>query len=395
MSTASPHPDRKPRHASTMDIDQAESGSSRLLLEKSLSDDPTVDGGFFYRALALNDITIGTCWVHQYRMLHREQSVEYFVVKELASAYGKLLDVYEHVRHDMLGLIPWYTHPKLLRILLTLAKRLSPTILQEIHDSHLDTVHFTVDIRKQCKTLMEKRYMLFNPEKVYRIVEPPNMYSMALYFASGILIPLALLFDTSGKYAMTAVLLMLYCAGLGFAINSTRTAMLKVYDAINNVYKYSYLSTWAYLDLAAFLSRLGSSEGPLPGMSRAAMSLESFQARFLGGRDVLFKVHLQIESPVPEYNELEDEYWLEERLWAATQYNSTSATGGPDTSLLVAAANSSHAIPQSTTATLTSEVSDFTSGSPTTSSISQTGGGIHVQPATSYFRRRRSPVRSH
>ncbi|PBK69583.1 hypothetical protein ARMSODRAFT_168805 [Armillaria solidipes] len=82
---------------------------------------------------------------------------------------------------------------------------------------------------------MEKRYMLFNPEKVYRIVEPLNMYSIALYFASGILIPLALLFDISGKYAMTAVLLMLYCAGLGFAINSARTAMLKVYDTINNV----------------------------------------------------------------------------------------------------------------------------------------------------------------
>ncbi|KAK0237072.1 hypothetical protein EDD85DRAFT_596896 [Armillaria nabsnona] len=48
----------------------------------------------------------------------------------------------------------------------------------------------------------------------------------------------------------------------------------------------------------AFLSRLGSSEGPLPSMSRTAMSLESFQARFLGGREVLYKVHLQI-SPVP------------------------------------------------------------------------------------------------
>ncbi len=59
----------------------------------------------------------------------------------------------------------------------------------------------------------------------------------------------------------------------------TRTDTLKVYDAINNVYKHSYLSTWTYLDLAAFLSRLGSSEGPLPSMSRAAMSLESFQAR--------------------------------------------------------------------------------------------------------------------
>ncbi|PBK69588.1 hypothetical protein ARMSODRAFT_168956 [Armillaria solidipes] len=165
--------------------------------------------------------------------------MEYFVVKESASAYGKPLDVYEHVWHDMLGLIPWYTHPKLLRILLSYrdfceynssldssCQALVADILQEIHDSRSDTVHFTVDIRKQCKvlgpkieaeifilqTLMEKRYRLFNPEKVHRIVEPLNMYSMALYFESGILIPLALLFDTSGKYAMAAVLLMLFCA---------------------------------------------------------------------------------------------------------------------------------------------------------------------------------------
>ncbi len=57
---------------------------------------------------------------------------------------------------------------------------------------------------------------------------------------------------------------------------------------------------------------------------------------------------------MPEYNELEDEYWLEERLWGATQYNSTSAAGGPDTSSLAAtaAANPPHAIPQSTTDTL-------------------------------------------
>ncbi len=58
---------------------------------------------------------------------------------------------------------------------------------------------------------------------------------------------------------------------------------------------------------------------------------------------------------MPEYNEVEHEYWLEERLWAATQYNSTSAAGGPDTSSLaaaVAAANPPHAIPQSTTDTL-------------------------------------------
>ncbi len=80
MSTASLHPDRKPCHASTMDIDRAKSGSSRLLLEKFLSDDPTVDGSFFYRVPALNDITIGTCWVRQYRILHREQSMGYFVV---------------------------------------------------------------------------------------------------------------------------------------------------------------------------------------------------------------------------------------------------------------------------------------------------------------------------
>ncbi|PBK79592.1 hypothetical protein ARMGADRAFT_1092996 [Armillaria gallica] len=367
MSTASPHPDRKPCHASTMDIDQAESGSSRLLLEKSLSDDPTVDGNFFCRVPALNYITIGTCW-------------------ELASAYSKLLDVYDHVRDDMLGLIRCSLDSS--------CQTLVADILQEIHDSHSDTVHFTVDIRKHCKvlgpkieveifilqTLMERRYRLFNPEKVYKIVEPLDMYSMALYFASGILIPLTLLFDTSGKYVMTAVLLMLYCAGLGFAINSTRTNMLK-----------------AYLDLAAFHSRLGSSEGPVPGMSCAAMSLESFQARFLGGREVLFKVHLQI-PPVPEYNESEDGYWFEERPWAATQYNNTSAADGPDTSSLVvaAASNPPDAIPQSITDRLTSEASDNSSDSPpTTPSISQASSGNHFQPATSYFRRRRSPVRSH
>ncbi|KAK0436675.1 hypothetical protein EV421DRAFT_2021915 [Armillaria borealis] len=198
MSTASPHPDRKPCHASTMDIDQAESGPSRLLLEKSLSDDPQ---SMVVSSIALQDASPG-------------QSMEYFVVKELPSAYGKLLDVYKHVRHDMLGLIPWYTHLKLLRILFTLstalAKRLSPTFFKKFTIA-ARIVHFTVDIRKQCKvlgpkieaeifisqTLMEKRYRLFNPEKVYRIVEPLNMYSMALYFASGILVPLALLFDTS------------------------------------------------------------------------------------------------------------------------------------------------------------------------------------------------------
>ncbi|KAK0237071.1 hypothetical protein EDD85DRAFT_953068 [Armillaria nabsnona] len=189
--------------------------------------------------------------------------MEYFVVKELASAYDKLLDVYDHVRDDMLGLIRWWTHLKLLRILLSYrdfceynssldssCQALVADILQEIHDSHSDTVHFTVDIRKQCKvlgpkieaeifvsqTLMEKRCR-------NKIVESLNMYSMALYFANGILIPLALLFDTSGKYTMAAVLLMLYCAGLGFAINSTHTDMLQVCDTINNVYKHSYLST--------------------------------------------------------------------------------------------------------------------------------------------------------
>ncbi|KAK0200832.1 hypothetical protein DFS33DRAFT_1081022 [Desarmillaria ectypa] len=432
MSTTSPLPDHTPRHASTLDINQAESGFSQLQLENSLSDGLTVDGSFYYRVPALNEITLETPLDLLYRHLHEEPSLEYFPSKGLASAYGKLFDVYKQVQFNTLGLIQWYTHPNFLRILLSYrnfceynrcldssCRVLVADILQEIQDSRSDTVHLTFDIRKRCKalglkiegeifvlqTLMERRHRLFNMERVFRVVKPLIMYSVALFFASGTLISFTLLIDTSGKHQMVGILLMLFSAVLGFASFSARKYMYKVYDAINEVYKHSYLNTLACLDLAEFLLHLGESEGSLPGMSRAAMSLESFQTRFLGGGGDLFNIHSKI-SDLPEYNKEEHEFWLEERLWAATKYHSISdsaarksETSSPFSIVVSTSVNHPHSSPQSPTTTLTFEVPGNSSAlhgsSPTPSSTGQTSTGTHVQPASTFFRRRHSPIHSH
>ncbi|KAK0447826.1 uncharacterized protein EV420DRAFT_1567793 [Desarmillaria tabescens] len=354
MSTTSSLSDYKPYHASTMDIDRAESGSSQLLLKNSISDDLTADDISSCRVPAPNDTPLETPLDLLHRCPQEEPSLKYFASKELVSAYGELFDVYKHVRVDM------YTHPNLLRILLSYrnfceynrcldssCQGLVADILQEIHDSRSDTVHFTTD-------KIEGEIFLFNLEKVFRVIEPLITYSAALFFASGILLPFTLLWE---------ILLMLFSAVLGFASFSARKYTYKVYDAINKVYKHSYLSSLACLDLAAFFSR------SLPGMSRVAVSLKSFQAHIFN---------------LPEYNKEEHEFWLEERLWAATEYNSMSA------------ARRSRYIIDASTTTLTSEVpgnSSSSHSSPTT--IGQTSSGIHVQLASTFFRRRHSPVHSY
>ncbi|PBK79586.1 hypothetical protein ARMGADRAFT_119446 [Armillaria gallica] len=143
-------------------------------------------------------------------------------------------------------------------------------------------------------------------------------------------------------------------------------------------------------------------------MSRAAMSLESFQARvrhlFIFVSPLLRRVYSSWEDE-RFYSRSTSRYplCLSTTSWSMNTGSRNdfmllhSTIARPQRVVVVAAvSNPPYAIPQSTTDTFTSEASDNSSDSPpTTSSIGQANSGNHFQPATSYFRRRRSPVRSH